>query len=103
ATAKLADRVAVLMFTEFGRTVSENGSAGTDHGTSGPVFLAGLGVKPGLAGTMPSLLDLDPKVGDLRTSVDFRRVYASVLEDWLGLPAKVALAGNFEPLQLFRI
>ena len=102
AAAKLADRVALLMFSEFGRTVSENGSSGTDHGTSGPVFLAGPAVKPGLAGTMPSLVDLDPKVGDLRTSVDFRRVYASVLNDWLGLPAKAALGGDFERLPLFR-
>ncbi|HMF19358.1 MAG TPA: DUF1501 domain-containing protein, partial [Gemmataceae bacterium] len=102
AASKLADRVAVLTFSEFGRTVAENGSAGTDHGTSGPVFLAGSGVKSGLAGTMPSLLDLDPKVGDLRTSVDFRRVYASVLENWLELPAKAALGGEFERLPLFR-
>jgi uncharacterized protein (DUF1501 family) len=102
AASKLADRVAVLMFSEFGRTVSENGSAGTDHGTSGPVFLAGAGVKAGVVGRTPSLLDLDPKVGDLRTAVDFRRVYATVLEDWLRLPAKEALAGTFERLPLFR-
>jgi uncharacterized protein (DUF1501 family) len=100
--SKLADRVAVLMFSEFGRTVSENGSAGTDHGTSGPVFLAGVGVKGGLVSKTPSLLDLDPKVGDLRSAVDFRRVYATVLEDWLRLPAKDALAGTFERLRLFR-
>jgi uncharacterized protein (DUF1501 family) len=102
AASKLADRVAVLMFSEFGRTVSENGSAGTDHGTSGPVLLAGAGVKGGLVGKTPSLLDLDPKVGDLRSTVDFRRVYATVLEDWLRLPAKDALAGTFERLRLFR-
>ena len=101
AAAKLADRVLLLTFSEFGRTVKENGSAGTDHGTAGPVFLAGPGVKPGLASATPSLLDLDAKFGDLRMSVDFRRVYASVLEDWLGLPAKAALGGEFEPLSLF--
>ena len=103
AAAKLADRVTVLMFSEFGRTVSENGSAGTDHGTSGPVLLAGPGVKAGLAGATPSLLDLDPKHGDLRAGIDFRQVYATVLEDWLGLPAKVALGGTFAPLPLFRV
>jgi uncharacterized protein (DUF1501 family) len=102
AAAHLVDRVVVLLFSEFGRTVSENGSAGTDHGTAGPVFLAGPGVKGGLVGETPSLLDLDPKHGDLRRSLDFRQVYATVLEDWLGLPAKEALGGTFERLQLFR-
>ena len=102
AAARLADRVAVLLFSEFGRTVSENGSGGTDHGTAGPVFLVGPGVKGGLVGKTPSLLDLDPKHGDLRRSLDFRQVYASVLEDWLGLPAEEALGGTFERLPLFR-
>jgi uncharacterized protein (DUF1501 family) len=102
AAAKLAERVAVLCFSEFGRTVRENGSAGTDHGTAGPVFLAGPRVKAGLVGSTPSLTDLDPKHGDLRVGLDFRRVYASVLEDWLGLGAETALAGKFERLPLFR-
>jgi hypothetical protein len=91
AAAKVADRVTVLVFSEFGRTVKENGSAGTDHGTAGPVFLAGPCVKAGVVGTMPKLLDPDPKHGDLRVRTDFRRVYATVLEDWLGLPATAAL------------
>src|SRR5262249_51619263 len=86
AASKLAERVAVLCFSEFGRTVKENGSAGTDHGTAGPVLLAGPGVRAGLVGEAPSLLDLDPRHGDLRVGLDFRRVYATVLEDWLGLP-----------------
>jgi uncharacterized protein (DUF1501 family) len=102
AAAKLADRVVVLVFSEFGRTVSENGSAGTDHGTSGPVFLAGRNVKGGLVGTTPSLLDLDPKHGDLKTVIDFRQIYATVLEDWLGLPAEAALGGDFKGLSLVR-
>jgi uncharacterized protein (DUF1501 family) len=102
AAAKLADRVAVLLFSEFGRTVAENGSGGTDHGTAAPVFLAGPGVKGGLVGATPSLLDLDPKHGDLRCSLDFRRIYAAVLNDWLGLPAKGVLGGSFERLPLFR-
>jgi uncharacterized protein (DUF1501 family) len=101
-TAKVAERVVVLTFSEFGRTVKENASAGTDHGTSGPVFLAGPGVKPGLAGATPRLLDLDPKHGDLKTLVDFRQVYATVLQDWLSLPTNKALAGDFERLPLFR-
>src|SRR5262249_6719092 len=102
AAAKLTERVAILVFSEFGRTVAENGSAGTDHGTSGPVFLAGSGLKAGIVGNAPSLLDLDPKAGDLRTSVDFRQVYASVLESWLGIPSESALGGKFERLPLFR-
>jgi uncharacterized protein (DUF1501 family) len=100
--AKLAERVTVLAFSEFGRTVKENGSAGTDHGTAGPVFLAGPRVKGGLVGESPRLLELDPKFGDLRTNIDFRRVYATVLEEWLALPARSALAGNFERLPLFK-
>src|SRR5262249_31011444 len=63
--SRLDERVAVLVFSEFGRTVKENGSVGTDHGTAGPVLLAGPGVKPGLVGTTPSVTDLDPKHGDL--------------------------------------
>jgi uncharacterized protein (DUF1501 family) len=102
AAAKLAERVVVLAFSEFGRTVKENSSGGTDHGTSGPVFLAGPGIKAGFVGTTPSLMDLDPKAGDLRLSVDFRRVYGTVLEEWLGLPSKEALGESFERLPLFR-
>jgi uncharacterized protein (DUF1501 family) len=100
--SKLAERVAVLCFSEFGRTVKENGSAGTDHGTAAPVFLAGPGVKGGLVGATPSLTDLDPRHGDLKVQTDFRRVYAGVLEDWLGLASKDALGGSYERVELFR-
>jgi uncharacterized protein (DUF1501 family) len=102
AGAKLAERVLVLCFSEFGRTVKENGSAGTDHGTAGPVFLAGPSVKGGLVGMAPNLLDLDPRHGDLKVEFDFRRVYAAVLEDWLRLPSPAPLGGKFEPLDLLR-
>jgi uncharacterized protein (DUF1501 family) len=98
AASKLADRVLVLAFSEFGRRVAENGSAGTDHGTAGPVFLAGSSIKPGLVGNMPSLADLDD--GDLKTSIDFRRIYATLLDRWLGLSARETLGGEFEPLSL---
>ncbi|HEV3446986.1 MAG TPA: DUF1501 domain-containing protein, partial [Gemmataceae bacterium] len=103
AAARLADRVTLLAFSEFGRTVKENASGGTDHGTAGPVFLAGPRVKAGLIGATPRLLDLDVKHGDLKMGIDFRRVYATVLEDWLALPAATALAGSFEKLPLFKI
>ncbi len=98
--AKLVDRVLVLGFSEFGRRVAENGSAGTDHGTAGLVLLAGQGVKGGIHGKVPSLSDLPD--GDPRWSVDFRRIYATVLEDWLGLSAEQALGGRFERLPLIR-
>jgi uncharacterized protein (DUF1501 family) len=98
--AKLADRVTVLCFSEFGRRVAENGSAGTDHGTAAPVLLAGPGVKSGLVGSTPSLCDLDD--GDVKKSIEFRRVYASVLEGWLGVSSEAALGGAFEKLPLFR-
>jgi hypothetical protein len=102
AAAKLADRVAVLAFSEFGRTVQENGSAGTDHGTAGPVFLAGPRVRAGLVGKTPRLTDLDPRHGDPKVGIDFREVYATVLEYWLGVQAAAALGGRFESLPLFR-
>ncbi len=100
AAARLAERVAVLVFSEFGRQVRENAGGGTDHGTAAPVFLAGAGVQSGLVGTAPNLLDL---VGNApKMTMDFRRVYATVLEDWLGMPSKDALGGAFERLPLFR-
>ena len=98
AAAKLADRVLVLAFSEFGRRPAENGSLGTDHGTAGPVFLAGPAVKPGLVGKTPALGDLQD--GDLKWDVDFRSVYATVLDRWLGVPSNAALDGHFEPLTL---
>jgi uncharacterized protein (DUF1501 family) len=98
AAAKLADRVTLLAFSEFGRTIKENASGGTDHGTAAPVFLAGQGVKAGLIGTMPSLSRLEG--GEPVMTTDFRQVYATVLEDWLGLPAAASLGGTFERLSL---
>ena len=88
----------MLCFSEFGRRVRENGSEGTDHGTAGPVLLAGPAVRAGLVGEAPNLLDLED--GDLKTTIDFRRVYATVSADWLNLPAD-GLSERFEPLALF--
>ncbi len=95
-SAGLGDRVIVLAFSEFGRRVKENDSQGTDHGTAGPVFLAGSQVKSGLVGTAPNLVDLDN--GDLRMQVDFRQVYASILDDWLNVPSKDVLGSSFETI-----
>ncbi len=99
AQAKLADRVALFSFSEFGRTIRENGSAGTDHGTAGASFVAGPKVKGGVLSAMPSLTDLESK--EPKMTIDFRSVYASLLEDWLGL-APVDLGGTFKPAPLFR-
>ncbi len=92
-------RVVLMTFSEFGRRVSENASAGTDHGKASCLFLAGAGVKGGLHGTHPSLTDLAE--GDIKHSVDFRSVYGSVLGDWLKAPdLKPILGGNYPKLGL---
>ena len=97
--ARLDDRVAVLAFSEFGRRVAENGSLGTDHGTAGPVFVAGPSVRSGLIGPTPRLDELEN--GDLKVSIDFRSVYAAVLSRWLRLPAEPAVGAETQPLGIF--
>jgi uncharacterized protein (DUF1501 family) len=94
----LSDRVTTMVFSEFGRRVAENGSAGTDHGTAAPMFVVGERVRPGLHGQAPSLSKLVD--GDLAHTTDFRGVYASLLENWLGVDSKAVLKGNFAPLGL---
>src|SRR5207253_62597 len=82
------DDVAIMAFSEFGRRVAENGSAGTDHGSAGPMFVVGPSVKGGVVGNHPSLTDLTS--GDLKFAIDFRSVYAGLLQDWLeGSPKDV--------------
>jgi uncharacterized protein (DUF1501 family) len=97
--SKLDDRVTLLSFSEFGRTIKENGSAGTDHGTAGACFVAGPTVAGGLLGTMPSLTDLDK--GEPKMTTDFRQVYASVLGSWLGLNTD-ELGKDIKPIALIR-
>jgi uncharacterized protein (DUF1501 family) len=77
-----ADEVAVMIFTEFGRRVEENGSLGTDHGTATPMFIIGKGVRGGFYGKHPSLTDLDD--GNMKMTTDYRRVYATMIKEWLG-------------------
>jgi len=77
-----ANRVLTMTFSEFGRRVTQNASSGTDHGTAAPLFIVGGGIKGGTYGEQPSLTDLDN--GDLKFGTDFRAVYATVLERWLG-------------------
>jgi uncharacterized protein (DUF1501 family) len=89
-------RVVVLVFSEFGRRLAENASVGTDHGTAAPVFLLGGAVKSGLHGPYPNLRDLAD--GDPKFAIDFRRIYATLLDRWLGCPAEKVLGEKFEPL-----
>lgn len=90
------DRVMVMTFSEFGRRVAENNSGGTDHGAAAPMFVLGGGVKPGLYGQQPSLTKLAQ--GDLVYNVDFRSVYASVLDNWLKAPSEAVLKRRFQTL-----
>jgi uncharacterized protein (DUF1501 family) len=94
-----ANKVLVLVFSEFGRRVAENGSQGTDHGAAAPVFIVGKGLQSGIIGEHPSLRDLQD--GDLRHHIDFRSVYAAVLEDWLGVDSQPVLRSRFKPVPLF--
>jgi len=95
--------VSIMIFSEFGRRVAENASGGTDHGTAGPVFLVGSQVVPGFHQPHPSLTDLDED-GNLKMTVDFRRVYASVISEWFGyLDLRSLFEGDIVPLQLFKI
>ncbi|MGZ3497390.1 MAG: DUF1501 domain-containing protein [Vulcanimicrobiaceae bacterium] len=85
--------VLTMTFSEFGRRLAENASAGTDHGEASPLFLIGGGVKGGLYGTYPDLSSTSD--GNLRFTTDFRQIYATVLERWLGRPSAPILHGEF--------
>jgi uncharacterized protein (DUF1501 family) len=91
-------RVLAMTFSEFGRRVPENASRGTDHGEAAPVFLIGGGVKGGLYGQHPDLARLN--MGNLAYTTDFRTVYATVLERWLGRPSAAIVGGTFAQLPL---
>ncbi|MCB0663318.1 MAG: DUF1501 domain-containing protein [Saprospiraceae bacterium] len=82
AASGVSQNVLSFTFSEFGRTIFENGSNGTDHGTGAPMLVFGEGIGPKFHGTPPDLLDLN-RYGDPEYSVDFRNVYASVMQDWL--------------------
>ena len=90
-----ADNVVMIMFSEFGRRVRDNGS-GTDHGAAGAAFALGEPVRGGFYGEYPSRRPEDLSQGDLAPNLDFRGFYATVLEDWLGLDAKPIVKGEFE-------
>lgn len=94
-----ADKVVVLVFSEFGRRSAENASAGTDHGAAAPVFLVGKRVKGGVYGPIPDLTNLND--GDLKFAVDFREVYAATLDTWMGGDSEIVLGQKFSPLGVF--
>lgn len=89
-----ADRVLTMSFSEFGRRVAQNASGGTDHGTAAPMFLFGPMVNPGVLNPHPSMNNLEG--GDLKYTVDFRRVYAGVLEDWMKADSSGVLEGRYK-------
>jgi uncharacterized protein (DUF1501 family) len=89
--------VVLLLFTEFGRRVHDNGS-GTDHGSGGHAFVIGDAVKGGLYGEYPSLAPEKLLEGDLHYNNDFRGTYATLMEKWLGLDSKPIVGGSFEQL-----
>jgi uncharacterized protein (DUF1501 family) len=94
-----AQDVVLMAFSEFGRRVKENTSQGTDHGTAGPVFMVGAPVAGGQYGRMPSLTDLND--GNMAFTTDFRRVYATAIQSWMGYrDAASVLRGEFEPLPI---
>jgi len=88
-----ADRVLTFTFSEFGRRVKENHSGGTDHGLAQPMFLFGPGVKAGVHGKQPSLTELEND--NLKMEVDFRSVYAAILEKWLNAPSEPILGKKY--------
>jgi uncharacterized protein (DUF1501 family) len=95
------DRVSLMTFSEFGRRLKENASGGTDHGAAAPLFLAGGAVHAGLHGKMPSLAKKDLNDGDVKFNVDFRSVYATVLEKHLGVKSDSILGRNFPLLNAY--
>ncbi len=92
------DRLLIMTFSEFGRRAKENGSRGTDHGEAAPMFLVGGKVKGGVVGAHPSLTALE--MGNLKHHTDFRQVYATVLDKWLGVDSKTVLGTKYEALDL---
>ncbi len=95
----LDQRVVVMTFSEFGRTLRENGSGGTDHGAGAPMLLFGAGLSGGIYGSQSNLVDLYG--GDPMFTTDYRSVYATLLQDWLGLEAAAVdsvLGGSFTPM-----
>lgn len=97
-TRGLAQQVLTMTFSEFGRRAAENGGGGTDHGTAAPLFLMGTGLATPVYGQAPVLPNRREQ--DLTFETDFRQVYATVLENWLGCPTAPVLGRSWDPLPL---
>ena len=97
---RFADRVTVMTFSEFGRPITANDSGGTDHGTAGLSLVVGAQVRGGRRGQLPSLTSLD-RYGQLTATVDYRSVFASVLDPWLRADSATIIGGRFSDLGLF--
>ncbi|MEM7297796.1 MAG: DUF1501 domain-containing protein [Bacteroidota bacterium] len=108
----LEDRVLTISMSEFGRRVGSNGSYGSDHGTGGPVMMFGMGVKPGIYGTVPDL-----SLSNVDLQFDYRQLYANILHEWMGVDQSVITndiffqdfiegpnpeGGNYEPMDLIK-
>lgn len=108
----LEDRVLTVSMSEFGRRVGSNGSYGSDHGTGGPVMMFGMGVKPGIYGTVP-----DVSQSNVSLQFDYRQLYANILHEWMGVDQDVITndiffqdfiqgpnpeGGNYEPMDLIK-
>jgi uncharacterized protein (DUF1501 family) len=96
-----SENVIMFVFSEFGRRTHDNGS-GTDHGAAGATFVIGDRVKGGEYSEYPSTKLVDLQQGDLVPNTDFRGVYSTILEDWLGMDAKPIVGGTFEKPQFIR-
>lgn len=108
----IEDRVLTISMSEFGRRIGSNGSYGSDHGTGGPVMMFGLGVKPGIYGTVP-----DASQNNVGLQFDYRQIYANLLHEWMGVDQSVITndifyrdfingpnpeGGNYEPMDLIK-
>ena len=93
------DDAVVMVFSEFGRRIDDNGS-GTDHGSGGVAFVMGNPVKGGLYGEYPSLEPRDQVEGDMAYNNDFRGLYATLLDDWMGVDPNPILGGNYEQFDM---
>ena len=94
------DHILMMTFSEFGRRPYENGSKGTDHGAAAPMFLVGTKIKAGTVGKHPSLTD--HSMGNLKHTLDFRQVYAAVLDKWLGVSSKEVLGQEFKHAEIWK-
>lgn len=95
-----AKKVVVVVFSEFGRRTYENNSGGTDHGAAAPMLVIGNNVKGGFYGPIPNFNDLND--GDLKFAIDFRQVYATALDEWMGGDSELILGGKFDSLPVFK-